>query len=128
MDLWGPLIVGALSNAVRGASNAAAVLTLHHKSIGIGDPEAMPIRSSEGIACPDARNVMQKTALRFMLSCCRNALYFKLREHGMSVLQAGCLAQTCYAFYAQSRDLIFDLMQGEAWSEPLLSTRIDTIQ
>ena len=128
MDLWGPLIVGALSNAVRGASNAAAVLYLHQKSTGINNPDAMPIRPSQGVTRPDINKVTQKTAVRFMLSCCRNALYFKFREHGMSVVQAACLAQTCYAFYAQSRDLIFDLMQGEGWSEPTLITRIDPSQ
>lgn len=128
LDLWGPLLVGALSNAVRGASNAAAVLYLHQKSIEVGDPDAMPIRPSQGISCPEPNTAMQKTAIRFMLSCCRNALYFKFREHGMSVVQAGCLAQTCYAFYAQSRDLIFDLMQGEGWSEPVLITDLDPNQ
>jgi hypothetical protein len=123
MDLWAPLLVGALSNAVRGAANAAAVLHVHQSKNDIADPTAMAIRPTTGFTIPDMNVLVQKTALRFTLSCCRNALYFQLREHGLSVLQAACLAQSFYVFFAQSRELMFDLMQGEGWSEPVLITR-----
>ncbi len=33
----------------------------------------------------------------------------------MSVLHASVLAQLAYAFFAQNRDLVYDLMQGEGW-------------
>lgn len=123
MELWAPLMVGALSNAIRGAANAAAVFYLHKKQNEACHPDASPIRPSIGIKQPDCRKVAKKTAIRMTLSCCRNAIYFYLREHGMSVLQAGCLAQFCYSFFAQSRELIFDLMQGEGWNEPVLVKR-----
>lgn len=125
MDLWAPLMVGALSNALRGAANAAAVYTLQQKAIQVRDSDAGLVRPSTGISCPDVNIVMQKTSVRLFLSCCRNAVYFYLRENGMSVVQAGCLAQFSYAFFAQSRELIFDLMQGEGWTEPRITARLD---
>lgn len=123
MELWTPLLVGALSNAVRGGANAASVLYVHQTKNDIADPEAQAIRPLNSVMRADMHVLTQKTALRFTLSCCRNALYFNLREHGLSVMQAACVTQSCYAFYAQSRDLMYDLMQGEGWSEPVLTVR-----
>lgn len=121
-DLILPLLVGALANAVRGASNASAVYLLHKADICIALPTAESLRPGTGPQRPDLQRVAQKTAVRFFLSTCRNAMYMKLRDQGLSVLQAGGLAQCTYAFFAQNRDLIFDLMQGEGWvtklSEP----------
>ena len=123
MELWAPLLVGAFSNAVRGGANAASVLYVHQTKNDVADPEAQAVTPSNGVMCGDVNVLTQKTALRFTLSCCRNALYFNLREHGLSVMQAACITQSCYAFYAQSRDLMYDLMQGEGWSEPVLIVR-----
>jgi hypothetical protein len=128
MDLWAPLMIGALSNAVRGASNSAAVFYLQQKQVQVSDPNAKLIRPSQGVLQPNGDKVGQKTCVRMFLSCCRNALYFHLRERGMTVLQASCLAQFSYAFFAQSRDLIFDLMQGEGWTEPRITARLDPAQ
>ena len=51
--------------------------------------------------------------------------YFYLREKGLRVLPASCIAQSCYAVFAQNRELIVDLMQGEGWhDEPTLSVRV----
>ena len=62
------------------------------------------------------------------MSACRNAIYVQLRKGGMSVLQATILAQFAYAFFAQNRDLVYDLMQGEGWvattSEPGSPARV----
>jgi hypothetical protein len=122
-ELIGPLLFGAVANAIRGASNAAALYLLHRGGHCIGKPEARSIRASEGLRLPDLSALGQKTAIRFFLSNCRNAIYLKMREHGMSVMQAGCLAQLVYAFFAQNRELIFELMQARGWTEPTLAVR-----
>lgn len=123
IELWGPLLVGSLSNAVKAAANAVAVLHAHKTTTDVADPLAEPVNPSQGLTRPAPKLIAQKIALRVTLSCCRNTLYFSLRARGLSVVQAACIAQACYSYYAQSRDLIFDLMQGEGWSEPVVTAR-----
>ena len=36
----------------------------------------------------------------------------------MSVVQASILSQGIYSFFAQNRDLVYDLMKGEGWITP----------
>jgi hypothetical protein len=38
-----------------------------------------------------------------------------MRNSSLSVLQASILSQFAYAFFAQNRDLVYDLMRGEGW-------------
>ena len=123
LDLWGPLTVGALANAVRGAANAAAVYLQHQNKANVKKAHTSVLRPHSGIQPPDLLKMAQKTAVRFLLSTCRNAIYFSLRENGMSMLSAACMAQAFYSLFAQNRDLIYDLMQGEGWSEPVLIAR-----
>ncbi|MDB5798189.1 MAG: hypothetical protein JWP36_2091 [Paucimonas sp.] len=121
-DLIAPALVGALANAVRGSANSAAAWLMHQQ--GYGDTERDDnLRPHAGPRRPDAAVVAKKSAVRFFLSTCRNALYQKFRDHGLSVLEANCAAQAIYAVFAQNRDLIFDLMTGEGWTEPQLSVR-----
>jgi hypothetical protein len=61
------------------------------------------------------------------MSACRNAIYVQLRKDGLSVLQASILAQFAYAFFAQNRDLVYDLMQGEGWSAPTIKQGEQTV-
>jgi hypothetical protein len=35
---------------------------------------------------------------------------------GMSVVNASILSQGVYGFFAQNRDLVYDLMKGEGWN------------
>ena len=123
LDLWGPLTVGALANAVRGAANAGATYLHYQNESNVKETGASVLRPHVGIQKPDCQKMAQKTAVRFFLSACRNAMYFSLRENGMSMVSAACMAQACYALFAQNRDLIYDLMQGEGWSEPVLISR-----
>lgn len=123
LDLWGPLTVGALANAIRGAANAGATYLQFQNQSNIKKTGASILRPHGGIQKPDCQKMAQKTAVRFFLSVCRNAMYFSLRENGMSMISAACMAQACYALFAQNRDLIYDLMQGEGWSEPILTER-----
>lgn len=125
LDLWPPLIVGALANAVRGATNAAVAWKSHADDKLVSNADTAILRASGAPSLPDPQKVIQKTAVRFFLSTCRNAVYFYLREKGLRVLPASCIAQSCYAVFAQNRDLIVDLMQGEGWhDEPTLSVRV----
>ena len=126
LDLWGPLTVGALANAVRGAANAGAVYLQHQNKNNVKKTNAPIVRPHTGIQKPDYKKMAQKTCVRFFLSTCRNAMYFSMRENGMSMLSAACMAQSFYSLFAQNRDLIYDLMQGEGWSEPVLTSRSDT--
>lgn len=116
--LVGPVLMSTIVNGIRGAANAATVRHLHRSAIGVRDPSSTVVRSPQGVASPQARPVLLKTAVRFFLISCRNAIYLNLRAGRFSVLQANCIAQLVYAVFAQNRDLMFDLMQGEGWSSP----------
>jgi hypothetical protein len=118
-----PLMIGAIANGVRGISNAMAVYTVHKQRNGQNEDAASIIRPSQGPTRPDLSVVGKKSAVRFFMSSCRNAIYVQLRKGGMSVLQATILAQFAYAFFAQNRDLVYDLMQGEGWTAPTIKSR-----
>jgi hypothetical protein len=45
----------------------------------------------------------------------------------MAIMPAACIAQACYSVFAQQRDLIYELMQGKGWSEPVLNQRTTTV-
>ncbi len=122
-DLAAPLIVGAIANAVRGATNAFVVYQLHSRSQFAAGENATILRDHAGAQCPEPETVFNKSCIRFLLSACRNAVYARLRDSGMSVAQASEIAQGVYACYAQCRDLINDVARGEGWSEPRLTSR-----
>ena len=126
VELWIPLIVGGLANTVRGTVNASSVACLATQHIGRSNSEKPLIRPHAGIQKPDCHKVVQKTTVRFFLSNCRNALYFYLRDKGLAIMPAACIAQACYSVFAQQRDLIYELMQGKGWSEPVLNQRTPT--
>lgn len=110
-----PLMIGAIANGVRGISNALAVHTVYQHRDNPNEDGASIIRASQGPSRPDLSVVGKKTVIRFFMSACRNAVYGQLRKGGLSVLQASVLSQFTYAFFAQNRDLVYDLMQGEGW-------------
>jgi len=116
--LAAPLIVGAIANAVRGFTNALAVYNLHANGYFVADENTDILRAHAGAQWPEAEAVINKTSVRYLLSACRNAVYARLRDSGMSVELASEIAQGVYACYAQCRDLIHDIARGEGWSEP----------
>jgi len=118
-----PMIVGAIANAVRGFTNALVVYQLHSDERFIADYNTLIVRDHAGANRPDAETVLNKTSIRFLLSACRNAVYARLRDSGMSVELANEIAQGVYACYAQCRDLIHDIARGEGWSEPRVVQR-----
>ncbi|MCE2871533.1 MAG: hypothetical protein LW714_09020 [Oxalobacteraceae bacterium] len=117
-----PLIVGAIANGVRGACNARAVIEFNQRGIGIAKPDAPVIRPGIGPKQPEVVRMSKKIAIRFFLSICRNAVYDRMRRAGVGVVAASTLAQCIYGFFAQNRDLVYDLMKGEGWNRPMAPT------
>jgi hypothetical protein len=113
--IW-PLLIGAIANGVRGACNAAAVYVCHQNGWGVAKPDAKILRPSVGPKRPEAIRMSKKIAIRFFLSACRNAVYDRLIHGGMNVVNASMLSQAIYGFFAQNRDLVYDLMKGEGWN------------
>lgn len=116
IELLAPVVLSTLVNGVRGASNSAAVRILHQRGIGTGRPGVNEVRPHLGILRPNTAFVEQKYAVRFSLVVCRNAMYLKLREMGVPLLEANYVTQFVYSLFAQNRDLMFDLMQGQGWT------------
>lgn len=113
-DLLIPMLVGALANVVKGAVNSA-LLCRHLGDEATVQPAACPTP-------PDGSTLMAKTALRYVIAHARDVLYLSLVDHGINDMAAACTAYVLYAFFAQHRDLIFDLMQGDGWNEPRLTS------
>jgi hypothetical protein len=126
VELWLPLIVGGLANTVRGSVNACSVAYLASNNIGLHESDKTLLRPNAWIKKPDCHKLAQKTAVRFFLSSSRNTLYFYMRDKGLAIMPAACIAQACYSIFAQQRDLIYELMQGKGWSEPVLNQRKPT--
>ncbi len=122
-DLIGPALVGAVANAVRGASNALATSLLHRQERFTAVDGRDCLRANVGIGCPRPCPVSDKACVRYFLSACRNAVYARLRDAGFSVIDANMIAQGVYACFAQCRDLIGDLVRGDGWTEPSLRAR-----
>lgn len=127
VELWIPLIVGGLANTVRGSVNAFSIAYLASNNFDVNSSEKSLLRPNAGIQKPDCFKITEKTTVRFFLSSCRNALYFYLRDKGMAIMPAACIAQACYSVFAQQRDLIYELMQGKGWSEPVLNHRTPNV-
>jgi hypothetical protein len=118
-----PALVGALANCVKGAANTAA-------SRYVSDPDASLLQSSEqttrpnqGFQWPISKQLAPKVMLRYLMISCRDSLFFGLQKAGVHPDLANACAVAVYASFAQFRDLTFDLMQGEGWSEPMLKDR-----
>jgi len=122
-ELAGPMIVGAIANALRGFTNALMVYQLYSSERFIADRNTRALRDHAGANRPDAEAVFNKTSIRYLLSACRNAVYARLRDNGMSVEVSNEIAQGVYACYAQCWDLIHDIARGEGWSEPKVVQR-----
>ncbi len=118
-----PALVGALANCVKGAANAAAARY-------VSDPDASFLQASErttrphqGFQWPVSEQLAPKVMLRYLMISCRDSLFFGLKKAGAHPDLANACAMAVYASFAQFRDLTFDLMQGEGWSEPMLKDR-----
>lgn len=122
-----PALVGALANCVKGAANAAA-------SRYISDPEASFLQASkqttrphQGFQWPISEQLAPKVMLRYLMISCRDSLFFGLKKAGVHPDLANACSIAVYAGFSQFRELTFDLMQGEGWSEPTIKQGRPTV-
>lgn len=115
-------LAGALANVVKGAVNTA-ILRCGGALSPCNDADWSPARPGGCPGRPDPSATLARTALRFLIASARDVLYLSLVDGGMNEVAAACLAYTLYAFFAQHRELIFDIMQGDGWTEPQLRGR-----
>jgi hypothetical protein len=119
-----PLLVGALASVVKGAVNTAVLRCHQHLSVcGSDDPAG--VRRAEGPRCPPLGITAEKAALRFAIASARDIIYLSLVDSGLDDASSACIAYSLYAFFAQNRELMIDIMQGEGWSEPRINARIE---
>lgn len=118
LDLFWPVLLSTLVNAIRDPANSTAIVMLHRAGIGVARGTAPVLRPHRGPQAPELGKVTMKSAIRYALIICRNAIYLNMRQAGLSILQAGCVAQLVYSLFAQNREILFDLMQGAGWTVP----------
>lgn len=117
-----PLLVGALASVIKGAVNTAVVRTRGKlSSCASGDDDG--VSPAEGPRRPPAGITLEKAALRFAIASARDVIYLSLVDSGLEEIPAACIAYSLYAFFAQHRELMFDMMQGEGWTEPQIRPR-----
>lgn len=118
-----PALVGALANCVKGAANAAAARYVSDPDASFLKANEQTTRSHQGFQWPISEQIAPKVMLRYLMISCRDSLFFGLKKAGAHPDLANACAMAVYASFAQFRDLTFDLMQGEGWSEPMLKDR-----
>jgi len=113
------VLLSCLPNLVRGTANALAVLHSWgkwHREGAADDPREYPRKKKS--AWELASSILDKAVVRWMLILPRNVVFQVLLRHGYSVGSATLITQGAYAFYAQFRDVLPDLMAGDGWTEP----------
>lgn len=122
-DYLVPLLAGALSNVVKGAVNTALLRCGGSPCGENGQSRVRPAEGLKGLKLPQADKLFTKTALRFMLMHGRDVMFLALVDGGLAEIPAAVIAFALYAFFAQHRDLMFELMEGDGWSEPQVTAR-----
>ena len=112
-----PALVGALANCVKGAANAAAARYVSDPDASFIEASEQTTRPHQGIQWPISKQLAPKVMLRYLMISCRDSLFFGLKKAGVHPDLANACAMAVYASFAQFRDISFDLMQGEGWSE-----------
>lgn len=120
-----PLLVGALASVIKGMVNTAVYRHAGELN-ACGSADAGAVRAAECPSHPAVGSVFEKAALRYAIASARDVIYLSLVDSGMDEIPAACLAYALYAFFAQHRDLMYDLMQGEGWTEPSIVPRSGT--
>lgn len=126
-ELLLPMLMAALANVVKGAVNTATLRWIgSHASGCIIDPAtASP---PQGLRAPEALPLLTKTALRYTLIAWRDSIGMALMRSGMTPVAAMCIASALYAAFAQHRDLIYDLMQPETLTTPVILDRQEIVR
>ncbi len=112
-----PALVGALANCVKGAANAAASRYISDSNASFRQASEWTTRPHQGFQWPISEQLAPKVMLRYLMISCRDSLFFGLKKAGVHPDLANACAMAVYASFAQFRDISFDLMQGEGWSE-----------
>jgi hypothetical protein len=120
-----PLLVGALASVVKGMVNTA-VYRHGGELKSCGSTSAGGVSAIDCPSHPPFGRALEKAALRYAIANARDVIYLSLVDSGMDEVSAACVAYALYAFFAQYRDLMYDMMQGEGWTEPRILPRTGT--
>jgi hypothetical protein len=115
-----PALVGALANCVKGAANAAAARYVSDPNANFLQANEQTTRPHQGFQWPLSKQLTPKVMLRYLMISCRDSLFFGLKKAGVHPDLANACSMAVYAGFSQFRELTFDLMQGEGWSEPTI--------
>jgi hypothetical protein len=122
-----PALVGALANCIKGAANAAAARYVSDPDASFLHASEQTTRSHQGLQWPISEQLAPKVMLRYLMISCRDSLFFGLKKAGVHPDLANACSMAVYAGFSQFRELTFDLMQGEGWSEPTIKQRGPTV-
>ncbi len=122
-----PALVGALANCIKGAANAAAARYVSDPNANFLQASEQTTRPHQGFQWPISKQLTPKVMLRYLMISCRDSLFFGLKKAGVHPDLANALSMAIYACFSQYRELTFDLMQGEGWSEPTIKQGRPTV-
>jgi hypothetical protein len=122
-----PALVGALANCIKGAANAAAARYVSDPNANFLQASEQTTRPHQGLQWPISKQLTPKVMLRYLMISCRDSLFFGLKKAGVHPDLANACSMAVYAGFSQFRELTFDLMQGEGWSEPTIKQRGPTV-
>jgi hypothetical protein len=122
-----PALVGALANCIKGAANAAAARYVSDPNANFLQASEQTTRPHQGPQWPISKQLTPKVMLRYLMISCRDSLFFGLKKAGVPPDLANACSMAVYACFSQYRELTFDLMQGEGWSEPTIKQRGPTV-
>lgn len=122
-----PALVGALANCIKGAANAAAARYVSDPNANFLQASEQTTRPHQGPQWPISKQLTPKVMLRYLMISCRDSLFFGLKKAGVPPDLANACSMAVYACFSQYRELFFDLMQGEGWSEPTIKQRGPTV-
>jgi hypothetical protein len=122
-----PALVGALANCIKGAANAAAARYVSDPNANFLQASEQTTRPHQGLQWPISKQLTPKVMLRYLMISCRDSLFFGLKKAGVPPDLANACSMAVYACFSQYRELTFDLMQGEGWSEPTIKQGRPTV-
>jgi hypothetical protein len=118
-----PALIGVFANCIKGAANAAAARYLSDPDATFFQAGYQTTRPHQGLQWPISAQLVPKVMLRYLMISCRDSLFIGMKKSGVSPEIANTLSIVIYASFSQFRELTFDLMQGQGWTEPTLSLR-----
>lgn len=117
-----PALVGVFANCIKGAANAAAARYLNDPDATFLQAGNQTTRAHQGLQWPINAQLTPKVMLRYLMISCRDSLFIGMKNAGVRPEIANALSMAIYAGFSQFRELTFDLMQGQGWTQPTLRT------